>query len=173
MLRVKILEKGYSEGYFEILYDFQYINILDAGTEAHKAKRWEIYQAGGGEWGQVRWSNVYDSNMEQASRAKDAVIAYHSTLGWGTPVQAKLTTDFGDRYLDIRDDSLGRGIEYKLGYVYRDPFVLLEADKDGFLVTRGWQIEWVIEDKISLPMKTYLESKGIKVTILGNLISEE
>src|SRR5262249_21006368 len=88
---------------------------LAAGSAEHKATRWSEYQARGGEWEYERWSNVYESNMKQATKANAAMDAYQKELGWG---QREVTVEVEgvERRLDIGDESTMRGVEHKTGY---------------------------------------------------------
>ncbi|MEA1677283.1 hypothetical protein [Nitrospirillum sp. BR 11163] len=140
---------------------------LTAGSDTHKAQRWQEYQDNGGTWNYDRWSNVYDANMTRASAANAAVDAYHKTLGWGEREVTVPSVVDGVEYprrLDIADVAAQRGIEYKTGYQTATQDNLWEVARDKSLADEGWDIQWVFRDKASQPLKDALTDAGIKYT---------
>jgi RHS repeat-associated protein len=137
-------------------------SMAAAGTDAHKASRWQSYQERGGKWDYERWSNVYDSNMTRALDANRAVDAFHRRLGWGKR-EVTLDVEGIPRRLDIADVATRRGIEHKTGYQTRTQANLWELTRDEILVKKGWVIEWVFEGTASKPLLEALEKAGIKV----------
>ncbi len=141
---------------------------LNAGSDLHKATRWQEYVDNGGTWKYERWSNVYDANMTRASAANEAVDAYHQTLDWGQrEVTVTSNVDGVDyaRRLDIADVASQRGIEYKTGYQYGSADNLWEVARDQSLVENGWDIQWVFRDSASQPLLDALDQAGIRYSI--------
>jgi len=138
---------------------------LTAGSDLHRATRWQEYQDNGGTWTYDRWSNVYDANMTRASAADEAVDAYHANLGWGQrEVTVNANVDGVDyaRRLDIADVATQRGIEYKTGYQTATQDNLWEVTRDQALAQSGWDIQWVFRDTASQPLQDALTNAGIK-----------
>lgn len=142
--------------------------VAKAGSDTHKAARWQEYQDRGGEWDYDRWSKVYEANMTRATEANKAVDAYHETLGWGEREVTVPTEVDGVEYprrLDIADTTLQKGIEYKTGEQYATEDNLWEVARDKSLVEDGWDIQWVFRDTASQPLKDALDNAGIQYTI--------
>jgi RHS repeat-associated protein len=136
---------------------------LMAGSQAHKAQRWQGYQDRGGAWSYERWSNVYEQNMKQANLANEAMDAYHEKLGWG---QRELTVDVEgvSRRLDIGDKATMRGIEHKTGYQSKTTDNMWEIQRDSILREQGWDIKWHFEGQASKPLLKALDDAGIPYT---------
>jgi hypothetical protein len=142
---------------------------LCAGSAAHKKQRWKEYE---GDWEYERWSNVYDSNMDKASKSREAVEAYQAELGWG---ELEVTVDVEDdvrRRIDIADEesSPKRAIEHKTGYICLSEAIQSEVDRDAELVKQGWDYTWHFERDASrlsgpsAPLVEALTEAGIKIT---------
>lgn len=147
----------------------------EPGTLAHKAHRWQEYQAQGGQWNYDRWSTTYENNMVRAREAHAATNSYHSTLGWGrreVTVQVNIDvngqTQTVARRLDIADTAARRGVEHKTGYQTLDEANRYEIQRDAALVARGWDIEWVFQggQQPSAPLLQALTDAGITYKIL-------
>jgi hypothetical protein len=114
------------------------------GTPAHRAARWQEYQARGGDWSYERWTRVYEENLERAKRAHKAADDYHRTLGWG---RREVTVDVEGvpRRLDIADEATLRAREVKTGYQSATQENLWEIQRDQILREKGWDLEWYFE----------------------------
>jgi uncharacterized protein involved in outer membrane biogenesis len=131
-----------------------------AGSTAHRAARWEAYQARGGTWGRARWDAAYDLNMSRATDANKVVDAYHAKLGWG---KREVTIDVEGipRRLDIADAASMRGREIKSGYQTATQENLWEVQRDQILRDGGWDLQWHFEGRASKPLLRALDSAGI------------
>jgi hypothetical protein len=142
-----------------------------AGSDEHRAQRWKEYQESGGEWSKERWDKVYDVNMVKASKAHEAVNAYHKKVGWGKrEVTVKVEPGIYRR-LDIADEDGKKAIEHKTGYISLSEEIQWEIDRDADLVKQGWDITWHFQKDKSkpysgptFPLEVELGLKGIKVT---------
>jgi RHS repeat-associated protein len=130
------------------------------GSAAHKAARWEEYQARGGQWGYDRWSQVYEQNMVRARVANQAADAYHQKLGWG---EREVTVDVEGvpRKLDIADVARRRGAEHKTGYQTATQENLWEIERDRILTEQGWEMRWQFDGTASKPLKKALDEAKI------------
>ncbi|HEY0334518.1 MAG TPA: hypothetical protein VGC74_12540, partial [Stenotrophomonas sp.] len=139
----------------------------DAGTNKHKATRWEMYQLVGGDLPFASWERVYTSNVERANKANVIVAAEHARMGMGETEQTiKLGKD-EVRRLDIADVKKKIGVEikaYETGTIYATEDIVWEAQRDATLVKRGWKIKWVLIDtEPSGPLLKLLLDGGILV----------
>jgi len=133
------------------------------GSAAHRAARWEEYQARGGGWSRERWSNVYEQNMGRATRANEAADVYHEGLGWG---RREVTVDVEGvpRRLDIADEATFRGREVKTGYQSATQENLWEIQRDQILREKGWDIQWRFEGRASRQLREALGKAGLPYT---------
>ena len=78
--------------------------------QSTRPSRCAEYQARSGKLTYEQWSRVYEQNIIRATRANEAVDAYHRSLGWG---RRELTVDVEGvlRRLDIGDDPTLRARE--------------------------------------------------------------
>jgi hypothetical protein len=107
--------------------------------------------------------------MTRASKAHAAVDDYHKKIGWG---QRELTVDVNvdgidyPRRLDIGDADLLKGIEHKTGYQTASKSNLWEVKRDQILVDNyGWDIEWVIKDRVSKQLLEALKNANIRYKV--------
>jgi hypothetical protein len=145
------------------------------GSPAHRAVRWEEYQASFGPggsregrtpWSRERWERYYELNMRRAHLANQPVIDYQAQLGWGRRHQ-EVATPYGVRRLDIVDVATRRGVEVKSGYIRMSPEIRAEITRDAWLVRqRGWDIEYhfTAGSRASQGLLDALAEAGIRVT---------
>ncbi len=134
------------------------------GSSAHRAARWDKYQARGGEWPYERWSKMYENNMSRATNAHAAVDDYHAALGWGrreVTVDVEIDGVAYSRRIDIADVRLQRGVEYKTGYQTANADNIWEILRDSSLMEQGWDIQWILRDRASKPLLEQLRNAGI------------
>jgi len=127
------------------------------------------------------WSNKYDGNIDKAIAANKGVDDYVSTLSRNVVREksfpnVSINTSDGvqsfTRRLDIVDDDLAKGIEFKeysSGKVYRSPDIKREYALDGKLLKDDTldEIEWIFKGcEPSAPLRADLETLGINITLL-------
>jgi hypothetical protein len=154
------------------------VGKLVAGTDAHKAARWQEYvdsfnpggaRHGKKQWTYDHWSKQYDLNMTRASVADEFVIDYQGKLGWGRR-QVTVDADGLPRKLDIADKATRRGVEVKSSVADRrfslSPEVSSEIARDKWLVEHGWDIEWNFNVRMGITdgLREALEAAGIRIT---------
>ena len=143
-----------------------------AGSDPHKAIRWEMYQLTGGDMPYSTWEKVYYSNQERHTKASVIEAAEQKKLGWG---ELQLEVDVpggGKRRLDIGEETAAtkRAVEvkaYESGKVYARGEILDEVNADGKLIRyRGWKITWrFIDCEPSGPLTEALQKAGITIEI--------
>jgi hypothetical protein len=133
------------------------------GSAAHRATRWEEYQARGGSWSRERWENVYEQNLGRANRANQAADTYHKSLGWG---RREVTVDVEgvSRRLDIADEATFRGREIKTGYQSATQENLWEIQRDQILREKGWDIQWRLAGPASRQLREALGKAQLPFT---------
>lgn len=146
-------------------------NNAKSNTLEHKAARWEEYKARPNEkpLSYEAWSNMYDSNMNNALRGNKVANEVHSELGWGKR-EVTVEIDGQKRRLDIADPAKNKGVEvkaYESGKVGSDSHVLKEIELDGKLIKqKDWEIEWIFKGcEPTDSIRAALEAAGIKITI--------
>lgn len=154
---------------------------FEAWTPEHKAQRWQNHKTGNPDTEYKNWSNRYDGNIDKAIAANRGVDNYYSGLT-GNVVREKSFPDISintsdgvqtfTRRLDIVDEDAFKGIEFKeysSGKVYRSPDIKREYALDGKLLQDDLldEIEWIFKKcEPSAPLRTDLETLGIKITLL-------
>ncbi|KXT71207.1 hypothetical protein SCRDD08_00132 [Streptococcus cristatus] len=137
---------------------------LIPGTPEHKAQRWIDYQNRNGKWTYERWSKQYDTNMQNASHGLKREQEYREHLGGDSII---IKTDYTRRQIDIANGTSLK--QLKTGKVSLTKQAKIDIQKDIWLMSRGYQVEYVLEKGASKPFLKALEDNNIPYTI-GSII---
>lgn len=135
---------------------------MTPGSPAHKADRWQKYQARGGKKSYEQWSRQYDVNMRNYQHGAQREAAYREAMGAG---DGTVKTSLTNRQVDIlKADEMYAG-QLKTGPVSLTKENALAIQKDAELVRDGWTVEHILEKGASKPYLEALKSAGIDYRI--------
>jgi hypothetical protein len=140
---------------------------LTPGTPEHKLMRWQDYQARSGMWSYDRWSKQYDTNMRNATYGLAREAQYRDAFGGESNMLRVIGPDGqpGYRQVDIYRESESYAGQLKTGRQSLTSENIEAIRRDAFLVSRGVQVEWILEKGGSRQLLEALDKAGVDVHV--------
>ena len=139
---------------------------LVANTPEHKADRWARYQKKHKNdpkaWSEARWSNQYDTNMQNVSHGLKREREYASAMGG---VSKTLKTPYTQRQIDIFIEDADYCGQLKTGKVGLGKQAKIDLQKDEALIQANYDVEYILEKGGSKPLLAALKKIGASVKI--------